>query len=105
MEKRLDKVEEDVGDCNERGIRLDERTQEQERKIGKHGDLISDMYDYKNDIYRKITELRERKVDRETYNKLAKCVTQLKTEKKFIPWAVMIVSALCAIAAVVLMIL
>lgn len=78
--------------CNENRVRLEEHDKAQQKEIDESKSLVSELYDYKNDIYRKITENKANAVTVKDYNELAKSVTQLKTEKKFLPYTVMIIS-------------
>ncbi len=96
------KVETDMKACNEVRVRLEENDKHQGEKIDKHEELISNLYDYKNDTYRKITFIEANQIGRKEFNTLSKCVNTLKTERKFWPWLVMIVSAAVAIASIVL---
>ncbi len=60
-----------------------------------------ELYYHKNEIKQKITLLETGKVDYTTFNVLSKCVTQLKAEKKFLPFIVMIISALAGLGSLV----
>ncbi len=95
-------VDSDMKRCHESGIRLQEADKHQNEKIDKNEELIDHLYDYKNDTYRKITFMEANQIGRKEFNALSKCVNTLKTEKKFWPWLVMIVSAGVAAASIVL---
>lgn len=69
------KVDSENKKCNEARIVLQEHEKSQQKEIDDHSDLISELYDYKNKIFQKITVL--------------------EVEKKFLPYLVMILSA-CA---------
>ncbi len=86
------RVEKDMKLCNEHRVRLDERTISQQKEIDTTDGLLSDLYDYKNDIYRKLTENKANAVTVKDHNELATQVTRLNTEKKFLPYVIMIVS-------------
>lgn len=95
------KVEEDMKSCFEHRVRLDEKTKSQQKEIDENRSLLSDLYDYKNNTYEKITNIEANKVSYKQYNALSKCVTQLKTEKKFLPWLIMGMSLIASVASVV----
>ncbi len=95
------KIDGENKNCNEARIRLEEQTKSQQKEIDSQEALISDLFDYKNNIYQKITGLEAQKVGYQNFNALAKCVTQLKTEKKFLPYLVMIVTLIGTIASVI----
>jgi hypothetical protein len=86
------RVEGDMKTCNEQRVRLEEHDKTQQKEIDESKSLVSELYDYKNDIYRKITENCANAATVKDHNELAKQVTQLKTEKKFFPYVVMIIS-------------
>ena len=87
--------------CLEDRVRLEERTTSQQKEIDEQWKQISDLFDYKNSLFNKITGLESQKVGYQNFNALSKCVTQLKTEKKFLPYLVMIVTLIGTIASVV----
>jgi hypothetical protein len=97
------RVDDDMKACNEQRIRLEEHDKTQQKEIDESKSLISDLYDYKNDIYKKITESKGDSVTQKDHNALAKCVTQLKTERKFLPYVIMIVSLIGTIVSCVYM--
>jgi GTPase involved in cell partitioning and DNA repair len=97
------RIDADNKKCNEARIRLEEHEKSQQKEINENKELISELYDYKNNIYRKLTVLEVDKVDVKDHNSLAKCVTQLKTEKKFLPYVIMILSLIGTIISVVYM--
>jgi hypothetical protein len=99
------KIEADMKKCNEIRVRLEETDKHQGEKIEKNVELIEHMYDYKNNIYRKITFIEANKVDRKEFDAISKCVNTMKTEKKFLPWVVMIFSVIGTIVSVVYMLL
>ncbi len=99
-ERWKEKVDKDSKTCNEQRVRLEEHDKHQQKDIDEHEKLLSDIYDHKNNIYKKITLIEATKVSKKDYNALAKCVTQLKTEKKFFPWLVMGVSLVAAISSI-----
>lgn len=86
------KVDEDMKQCNEQRVRLEEHDKTQQKEIDEGKSQLSELYDYKNDIYRKITENKSNSATVRDHNELARQVTQLKTEKKFLPYVVMIIS-------------
>ena len=86
------RVDADMKSCNEQRVRLEEHDKAQQKEIDISKSELSELYDYKNDIYRKITENKANAATVTDHNELAKQVTQLKTEKKFLPYVVMIVS-------------
>jgi hypothetical protein len=86
------KVEADMKQCNEQRVRLEEHDKAQQKELDADSELISDLYDYKNDIYRKITENKANAVAHRDHHELKIQVTQLRTEKKFLPYVVMIIS-------------
>lgn len=100
-EKWKQTVDKDMKSYNEMRVRLEEHDKNQEKDIAENKELISDLYDYKNNIYKKLTYLEVEKVSVKDHNALAKCVTQLKTEKKFLPWLVMITSLVVSIASLI----
>jgi hypothetical protein len=85
---------------DEECIRLEEQSKSQQKEIDEQWKQISDLFDYKNNIIQKITGLESQKVSYQSFNALSKCVTQLKTEKKFLPYVVMIVTLIGTIASV-----
>ncbi len=93
------RVDVDMRNCNEMRVRLEEHDKSQQKEIDSHKKELSKLYDYKNDIYRKITE---NKADAATvlqHNDLKHLVTQLKTEKKFLPYLVMVISLIGTIVS------
>lgn len=86
------RVDADMKSCNEQRVRLEEHDKAQQKEIDTNAEQVSELYDYKNDIYRKITENRANAPTVIDHNKLAKEVTQLKTERKFLPYVIMIIS-------------
>jgi hypothetical protein len=86
------KVDADMKSCNEQRVRLEEHDKAQKKEIDSNKGELSDLYDYKNDIYRKLTENRANAATTNDHNELKDQVTQLRTEKKFIPYVVMIIS-------------
>jgi hypothetical protein len=95
------KIEAETRKCLEDRVRLEEQTKSQQKEIDESWKQISELYDYKNNIFQKITGLEAQKVGHKDFNALAKCVTQLKTERKFLPYLVMIVTLIGTIASVV----
>jgi hypothetical protein len=100
-EKWKQVVDTDMKVCNEMRVRLEEHDKTQQKEIDESKSQISELYDYKNDIFRKLTTIDANKVSYKEYNALVKCVTQLKTEKKFLPYLVMGISLLASIASVI----
>lgn len=100
-EKWKQAVDKDMKSCNEMRVRLEEHDKNQEKDIAENKELISGLYDYKNNIYKKLTYLEVEKVSVKDHNAMAKCVTQLKTEKRFLPWLVMITSLVVSIASLI----
>ncbi len=86
------KVDADMKSCAESRVRLEEHDKAQQKEIDHTKSQIDDLYDYKNDIYRKITENKANAAEIKEYNELVREVAQLKTEKKFLPYVVMIIS-------------
>lgn len=86
------KIDDEMKTCNEIRVRLEEHDKVQQKEIDHTKSEVSELYDYKNDIYRKITENKANAATVKDHNELAKQVTQLKTEKKFLPYVVMIIS-------------
>jgi hypothetical protein len=95
------KVDGENKKCNEARVRLEEHEKAQQKEIDNHETLISDLFDYKNDIYRKITENKANAVTKSDFDEVAESVTQLKTEKKFMPWLFVGISIILSIASVV----
>ncbi len=92
----------EVKRCNERGIRLEEHDKGQDKELGEQMQLISELYDYKNDTYQKIAVIREETVRRKEFQTLKTCVTELKVSRKFLPWAVMVLAGLASVGTLVL---
>lgn len=86
------KVDESMKTCNEQRVRLEEHDKAQQKEIDTNSEQLSELYDYKNDIYRKITENKANAVSHYEHSELKTQVTQLRTEKKFLPYVVMIIS-------------
>jgi hypothetical protein len=86
------RVDMDMRACNETRVRLEEHDKAQQKELDSHKKELSELYDYKNDIYRKITENKAVAATVLEHNELKTQVTQLKTEKKFLPYLVMIIS-------------
>jgi hypothetical protein len=82
----------DMRRCNETRVRLEEHDKAQQKELDSHKEELSELYDYKNDIYRKITENRANAATVLAHNRLKEQVAQLQTEKKFLPYVVMIIS-------------
>ena len=95
------RVEEDMKSCNENRVRLEEHDKAQQKEIDGGQEQLSELYDYKNDIYRKLTENKANAATIKEHHALAKQVTQLKTEKKFLPYVIMIISLISAIVTVI----
>jgi hypothetical protein len=74
-------MDEDLQSIQEARIRLEERDMNQTEDIKENKRLIEQLFDYKNSTQRDLTVL--------------------KTEKKFVPYIIMIVSAVIAVASVV----
>jgi hypothetical protein len=91
------KVDESMKACNEQRVRLEEHDKAQQKEIDTNSEQLSDLYDYKNDIYRKLTENRSNAASIKDHNVLVQEVTRLKTEKKFLPYVVMIISLVATI--------
>lgn len=86
------RVDIDMRSFNEQRVRLEEHDKAQQKEIDSNKEMLSELYDYKNDIYRKLTENKANAATAKDHNDLVKQVTQLKTEKKFLPYVVMIIS-------------
>lgn len=86
------RVDLDMRSCNETRVRLEEHDKAQQKEIDSNKEEISELYDYKNDIYRKVTENKANAATVTDYNVMKERVTQLQTEKKFLPYVVMIIS-------------
>jgi nitrogen fixation/metabolism regulation signal transduction histidine kinase len=95
------RVELDMKHCTENRVRLEEHDKAQQKEIDTASEQLSDLYDYKNDIYRKITEDRANAAKIQDYRELATEVTKLKTEKKFLPYFVMVLTLLITIATAI----
>jgi hypothetical protein len=95
------KVEEDMKVCMASRVRLEERDKAQQKDIDEQWKQISDLFDYKNDIYRKITENNASAAKVKDCLELAKAVTVLKTEKKFLPYFVMIITLIVTLASAI----
>lgn len=100
-EKWQENVNRDMKKCNETRVRLEEHDKNQEKDIEENKRLIEQLFDYKNTILRKQTYLEVNKVDQKELDDINKCLTVLKTEKKFMPYAAMIISVVVAIATLV----
>ena len=98
-------VNEDMKKCNEARIRLEERDKSQEQNIKESKRLIEQLFDYKNSILTKMTFLEVNKVDIKDMEALRKCVTILKTEKKFMPYIALIISMLVGLSVLVTQVL
>jgi hypothetical protein len=74
-------MSEDWQKINESRVRLEEHDKNQEDDIKEHGRLIEQLFDHKNNAQRDLTVL--------------------KTEGKFLPYLIMILSAVIAVGTVV----
>jgi hypothetical protein len=68
-------------DCRDMRIRLEEHDKAQEKDIEEARGERMELYEHKNKIYKKITVL--------------------EMEKKFFPWAVMILSAIASLGTLI----
>jgi hypothetical protein len=117
-------VSADIKQCTEMRILLRESDKYQDEKIAESMRLIEQLFEHKNEILRQLTTLEacqvdqkdvslirkglievktEEKVTPEAFDKLAEKVTVLMTEKKFLPYLIMILSALTGVGALVVM--
>jgi len=85
-------VDVDMRKYNETRVRLEEHDKAQQKEIDFNKEQLSELYDYKNDIYRKLTESKANSVTPTEFHDLKQKVTELNTEKKFLPYVIMIVS-------------
>ncbi len=70
-------VESDMKSCLKHRIKLEENTKSQQKEIDENRDFISELYDYKNKLFQKITVL--------------------EVQKRFLPWLISILSAAATI--------
>ncbi len=94
-------VNNDIKSCNEIRVRLEEHDKAQQKEIDEGKKERMELYDHKNEINNKLTFLDTGKVDYKTFNVLSKCVATLKAEKRFLPYTVMIISALAGLGSLV----
>lgn len=94
-------VNEDMKKCAEIRVRLEEHDKTQKEDISENKRLIEQLFDYKNDILRKLTFLEVNKVDKGKLDEICKCLTVLKTEKKLIPYVALIISVLVGMGTLI----
>ncbi len=94
-------VDKEMKACNEIRARLEERDKSQQIQLNEAKEERVELYDHKNDIYNRIVKLESNRVSPTEFQKLSKCVNTLKTEKQFLPYLVMIITALAALGSLV----
>ena len=90
-------VDKEIKFCNEARVRLEEHDKQQQKELDEGKKERLELYDYKNDIYKKLTFMKASQVSPEEFKTLSKCVNSLKTEKKFLPWLGLIISMIVGI--------
>ena len=93
-------VDKEIRICNAFRVLFDERTKQQQKELDEGKKERLELYDYKNDIYRKLTFMKASQVDPREFRTLSKCVTTLKTEKKFLPWLGLIISIIVGLCMI-----
>ena len=92
-------INKDMKECHEIRVRLEEHDKTQQKELDECKKERMELYDHKNAINNRLTAIEGGKVDYKTFNILKQCVATLKAEKKFLPYIVMIISALAGLGA------
>ena len=93
-------VDKEIRICNAFRVLFDERTKQQQKELDEGKKERLELYDYKNDIYRKLTFMKANQIDPKEFRTLSKCVNTLKTEKKFLPWLGVIISVIVGLCMI-----
>ena len=93
-------VDKEIRICNAFRVLFDEKTKQQQKELDEGKKERLELYDYKNDIYRKLTFMKASQVDPREFRTLSKCVNTLKTEKKFLPWLGLIISIIVGLCMI-----
>ncbi len=96
-----DKIDKEIKVCYATRATLNEKTKQQQKEIDEGRKERLELYDHKNAANDRLTAMEGGKVDYKTFTALSKCVTTLKTEKKFLPYIAMIVSTLAALGTLI----